>query len=64
VMILVLLAIFGREKDAWVPRQLYPLMLPHVLATGIIAPIVFRVAQRIHTATTTAPRPEAGGGRT
>ena len=49
VMILVLLAIFGR--DAWVPRTLYPLTLPHVLATGAVAPIVFRIAQRIHQAT-------------
>ncbi len=63
VMVLVLLAIFGRDKDAWVPRQLYPLALPHVLATGFIAPLVFRVAQRIHAATTTSPRADAGGGR-
>jgi rod shape-determining protein MreD len=62
-MILVLLAIFGREKDAWVPRQLYLLAPPHILATGVIAPLVFRVAQRIHAATTTTPRPDAGGGR-
>ncbi|MGH7330026.1 MAG: hypothetical protein ACREJX_16900, partial [Polyangiaceae bacterium] len=33
VMILVLLAIFGR--DAYVPRALYGLALPHILATGI-----------------------------
>lgn len=63
VMLLVLLAIFGRDKDAWVPRQIYPLALPHVLATGFIAPLVFRVAQRIHAATTTSPRADAGGGR-
>jgi rod shape-determining protein MreD len=49
VMILVLLAIFGR--DAYVPRALYPMTLPHVLATGAVAPLVFRLAQRIHTAT-------------
>lgn len=55
VLILVLLAIFGR--DAYVPRALYPLLLPHVVATGLIAPLVFRLASRIHTATTTgAPK--------
>lgn len=55
VMILVLCAIFGR--DAYVPRALYPMTLPHVLATGIVAPLVFRVASRIHAATTTgAPK--------
>jgi rod shape-determining protein MreD len=54
LMILVLLAIFG--KDAWVPRALYPLALPHVLATGAVAPLVFRAAQRIHSMTTASPR--------
>ena len=57
VMILVLLAIFGR--DAWVPRTLYPLTLPHVLATGAVAPIVFRIAQRIHLATVSGSTKDA-----
>jgi rod shape-determining protein MreD len=59
IMILVLLAIFGR--DAWVPRALYPMALPHVLATGAVAPIVFRIAQRIHQATMSGSPKEAGG---
>jgi rod shape-determining protein MreD len=54
VMILVLLAIFGR--DAYVPRALYPNILPHVLATGAIAPFVFRLAQRLHVATVLTTR--------
>lgn len=62
VMILVLMAIFGRDKDAWVPRQLYPLALPHALAEGLVAPLIFRLAQRIQTATTQAPRPEPEEG--
>jgi len=57
VMVLVLLAIFGR--DAWVPRSLYPNLLPHVLATGAVAPLVFRLAQRIHLATTGGTQKEA-----
>lgn len=61
VMLLVLMAIFGRDKDAWMPRNVYPLALPHILATGIIAPVVFRLSQRIHAATTASTRPEAGG---
>lgn len=61
VMILVLLAIF---KDAWIPRTLYPLILPNALATGLLAPLVFRLAQRVHAATGSMPRPETGGGRT
>jgi rod shape-determining protein MreD len=54
VMILILLAIFGR--DAYVPRALYRLVLPHVLATGAVAPLVFRLAEKIHSATVTGAR--------
>jgi rod shape-determining protein MreD len=59
VMILVLLAIFGR--DAWVPRSLYPLALPHAIATAAVAPILFQVSQALHTATAGSTRPEPGG---
>ena len=63
VMLLVLLAIFGR--DAYVPRALYPMTLPHVIATGVVAPLVFRLAGRIHAATMAgAPAAARGGGRT
>jgi hypothetical protein len=58
VMILILLAIFGR--DTYVPRALYRLVLPHVLATGAVAPFVFRLAERIHSATVTSSRDVAG----
>jgi rod shape-determining protein MreD len=58
-MILVLLAIFGR--DAWVPRSLYPLALPHAIATAAIAPIVFTACQAIHAATTASTRAEPTG---
>jgi rod shape-determining protein MreD len=61
-MILVLLAIFGR--DAWVPRSLYPLAVPHAIATAAVAPIVFRMSQAIHSATTRSPRSEASAGAT
>ncbi len=54
VMILVLLAIFGR--DAYVPRALYPAILPHVLATAAVAPFVFHLAQRLHVATVLSSR--------
>lgn len=58
-MVLVLLAIFGR--DPWVPRSLYPLALPHATATAAVAPVVFRISQALHTATAGAARPEPGG---
>jgi rod shape-determining protein MreD len=48
LMVLVLLAIFGR--DPYVPRALYPLALPHVIATGLVAPPLFRLARRVHLA--------------
>jgi rod shape-determining protein MreD len=60
-MILVLLAIFGR--DPYVPRALYPLAWPHVLATGAVAPLVFRLAQKLHAATVAGARADAGGAR-
>jgi rod shape-determining protein MreD len=50
LMILVLMAIFGREP--YVPRALYPLALPHVIATGLLSPLLFRLARRVHVATT------------
>lgn len=49
VMILVLLAIFGR--DPYVPRALYPALVPHVLTTGVLAPLTFRMAARVHALT-------------
>jgi rod shape-determining protein MreD len=56
-MVLVLLAIFGR--DAWAPRSLYPLALPHAIATASVAPIVFRFAQALHVAAGSSTRADA-----
>jgi rod shape-determining protein MreD len=61
-MVLVLLAIFGR--DAWVPRSLYPLILPHAVATATVAPVVFRACQALHAATANGARTEPAGGST
>ena len=57
VMVLVLLAIFG--NDAWVPRAVYPLTLPHVLSTAAVAPLIFMLAQRVQSATATGKRADA-----
>ncbi|MGH7272428.1 MAG: rod shape-determining protein MreD [Polyangiaceae bacterium] len=57
-MVLVLLAIFGR--DAWVPRSLYPLALPQAIATAAVAPIVFRFAEALDRVTASTPRAETG----
>lgn len=60
VMLLVLIAIFGRDGGGYVPRALYPMALPHVLATAVIAPLIFRVARRVHAATMVGGRAESG----
>jgi rod shape-determining protein MreD len=58
VMVLVLIAIFGR--DAYVPRALYAMALPHVLATTVLAPVIFRIAQRLDNSTMLGGRPSDG----
>jgi len=58
-MVLVLLAIFGR--DAWVPKSLYPLALPHAAITAAIAPLVFRAAHAVESAAGASARAPAGG---
>ncbi len=56
VIIVILTAIFG--GDAARPRALSSLVFPHALSTAMFAPLVFSVAQRVHAATITVPRPE------
>jgi len=56
--VLMLIAIFG--KNPYAPRALLGLVLPHALATAVLSPVVFRLAERLHQATTTVPRPEGG----
>lgn len=60
-VVIILTAIFG--GDAARPRALASLVLPHAVSTALIAPLVFQVAQRVHQATITVPRPGEVGGR-
>ena len=55
VLIVVLTAIFG--QDAARPRALALLVAPHAISTAIFAPLVFRLAEKIHQLTVTVPRP-------
>jgi rod shape-determining protein MreD len=55
VIVIVLTAIFG--GDAARPRALATLLLPHVVSTALVAPLVFGLAQRVDAATITVPRP-------
>ncbi len=59
VTVLMLVAIFG--KDPHSPRALVGLVLPHATTTALVSPLVFRLAERLHQATVTVPRPEGGG---
>jgi len=58
VTVLVLLAIFGRDPQR--ARVLLSLALPHALSTAIVSPLIFRLAERLHQASITVPRPEGG----
>jgi rod shape-determining protein MreD len=49
IVVLGLIAIFG--GDAWIPRAVYKMALPHTLATGLITPFIFKVAERVHVYT-------------
>jgi cell shape-determining protein MreD len=61
VLIVVLTAIFG--QDVARPRALALLVAPHAVSTALFAPFVFRLAERVHQATVTVPRPGEGAGR-
>lgn len=61
VLIVVLTAIFGGDPSR--PRALALLVPPHAVSTAIFAPFVFSLAERVHAATITVPRPGEGGPR-
>ena len=51
-MVLVLLAIFGRNPHG--AREMLTLVLPHALGTALFSPIVFHIAGKLHQATGSA----------
>jgi rod shape-determining protein MreD len=61
VLIVILTAIFG--GDAARPRALALLVAPHAVSTAAFAPLIFRLAERVHQATINVPRPGEGGAR-
>lgn len=56
-IILIVMAIFG--ADAARPRALAALVLPHAVATALVSPLVFRLAERVHQVTLAQPASEA-----
>jgi len=63
VLLVVLTAIFG--GDPLRSRSLAVIVPAHAISTALVAPFVFRIAERIHLATIASPaHPDArGGGR-
>lgn len=53
IMVLVLLAIFGKNPHG--PRDMLALVLPHAVSTALLSPVIFSLANRLHQATTAAP---------
>ena len=61
ILIVILTAIFGGDPAR--PRALALLVPPHAVATALFAPLIFSLAERVHQATITVPRPGEGGQR-
>jgi rod shape-determining protein MreD len=61
ILVVVLTAIFGNDSTR--PRALALLVAPHAVSTALFAPFVFSLAERLHAATITVPRPGEGGQR-
>jgi rod shape-determining protein MreD len=61
ILIVVLTALFG--GDAARPRSLALLVVPHALSTALFAPLIFRLAERVHAATVNVPGAGEGGSR-
>lgn len=57
--VLTLLAIFG--VDAQRPVELGTMVFPRAISTGLMAPFVFRIANRLYQGTALAPRQGEGG---
>jgi rod shape-determining protein MreD len=54
LVVLVLLVVFG--ADPLRPVELATVIVPHSTATALLAPLVFRIAERLHQTAQAAPR--------
>jgi rod shape-determining protein MreD len=61
ILVVILTAIFGGDPAR--PRALALLVPPHAISTALFAPLIFSLAERVHQATITVPRPGEGGQR-
>lgn len=61
IIVVALTAIFGNDPHR--ARSLALLVPSHALTTAIFAPVVFRLAERVHVATVASPVPPDTSGR-
>ncbi len=61
ILVVILTAIFGGDPAR--PRALALLVPPHAISTALFAPLIFSLAERVHQATITVPRPGEGSPR-
>jgi rod shape-determining protein MreD len=54
LVVLVLLVVFGADPQR--PIELSTIVVPHSTATALLAPFVFRIAERLHQTAAAAPR--------
>lgn len=54
LFVLVILVIFG--TDPLRPVEIASVVLPHAVATAVISPAVFRIAEKLHQSTSPLPR--------
>jgi rod shape-determining protein MreD len=54
LIVLVLLVVFGADPSR--PVELVTIVVPRALSTALVAPIVFRIAERLHQTAQATPR--------
>ncbi len=54
LIVLVLLVVFGADPSR--PVELVTIVVPRAVATALVAPIVFRIAERLHQTAQATPR--------
>ena len=59
VLLVVLTAILGGDSHR--SRALAALVPSHAVTTAVLAPLIFRIAERVHVATVASPLPPEGG---
>jgi hypothetical protein len=59
LIVLIVLVIFGADPQR--PVEIATVVLPHAVATALVAPPIFRIAERLHQSTAVVPRVAESG---